>query len=203
MIIGYGTVWVIGRQQIDFVVSATSLLLLNDAPKSPSKNLYKGEIQTATDDEIPSSAIVYPKEKDQFGKVVAENIDLDAPLFCGDSSDILEKGAGISLAGVFPGQFGTVLIGGHNRPEFGKITRLAVNASFSIKTNYGTFVYKVIEHRIISFDNSDFVNNELAKMYERRVLLYTCWPIEAIGWANDRYIVVGEQIGGLKIDLTR
>jgi sortase A len=203
MIIGYGTVWVIGRKQIDFVVSATSLLLLNDAPRSLSKNLYKGEVQTTTNDGIPSSSITYPKDTDQFGEVVAENIDLRIPLFCGDSSDVLEKGAGMSLSGVYPGHLGTVLIGGHNRPEFGKITRLAADTSFSIKTNYGTFVYKVLEHRIIAHNDNDVVNNELAKIHERRIFLYTCWPLEAIGWANDRYIVVGEQIGGLKIDLTR
>ncbi|MDR0691284.1 MAG: class D sortase [Streptococcaceae bacterium] len=202
MIIGYGTVWIIGKQQIDFAVSATSLLLLNDAPKTAGKMLYKSEV-AKIDDEIPSSSITYPKEEDQFGEVVAEKQSLSIPLFYGDSVDILEKGAGMSSSGCFPGQFGTVLIGGHNRPEFGKIMKLANDEIFFIKTNYGTFLYKVLEFDIIKHDDNARIANELNKKNVRRVLLYTCYPLEAVGWANDRYIVIGEQIGGPKIDVTK
>jgi sortase A len=202
MIIGYGTVWIIGRQQIDFIVSTTSLLLLNDAPKVSGKKIYKSKVQT-TDDEVPSSSIAYPKENDQFGEVVAEQIGFSIPLLCGDSEDALAKGAGMSLSGCFPGQVGTALIGGHNRPEFGKITKLAESESFSIKTNYGTFLYKVLEHRIISQDANDVIAKELSIAKERRIILYTCYPLEAIGWANERYIVIGEQIGGPKINYAK
>jgi sortase A len=132
--------------------------------------------------------------------VVAEQIDFRIPLLCGDSEDTLAKGAGMSLSGCFPGQVGTVLIGGHNRPEFGKITRLAEGELFSIKINYGTFLYKVLEHRIIPQDANDIIAKELSIAKERHIILYTCYPLEAVGWANDRYIVVGEQIGGPKIN---
>jgi hypothetical protein len=67
MIIGYGTVWIIGRQQIDFVVSATSLLLLNDAPKVSGKKLYKSEVQ-ATDNEVPRPLLLIQRKMISLGK---------------------------------------------------------------------------------------------------------------------------------------
>jgi len=201
MIIGYGTIWIIGKQQIDFVVSSTSLLLLNDAPKTSGKKIYKSEVPS-TDDEVPSSSITYPKENDQFGEVIAEKQDLSIPLFCGDSEDNLSKGAGMSLNGCFPGQIGTVLIGFHNRPEGQKLENLLVDDTFSIKTNYGTILYKVLEYKVVQQDDNDFITKKLATN-ERNALLYTCYPFEAIGWADKRYIVIGQQINGPKISFAK
>ncbi|MDR0920961.1 MAG: class D sortase [Lactobacillales bacterium] len=202
MIVGYFIINTVGKPVIDFAKSTTSLLLLNDKPdfQKKSVNLYDGvDNQKSDDGKLLASQITYPKVGDRYGEVIIDKVDIKTPLFYGDSTDVLAQGAGMYANSKFPGEMGTTIIGGHNQPIFGNIYYLQVGDEFVIKTNYGEFTYRVIETKIIQSDDP-MVLEELGQTKEQRAFLYTCYPLDAIGWARDRAIVIGKQISGPTVD---
>lgn len=196
-----------GKPVINFVTSATSLLLLNDEPKFDSQtinlstkvNQSKSEIE---DGKLLASSIVYPERNMRYGEVIINQVDINLPLYYGDSSDILASGAGMYPNSKFPGEVGTSIIGGHNQPTFGKISYLNVGERFEIKTSYGAFTYEIITTQIIQV-NDPMVMAELAQNQEPHAFLYTCYPLDAIGFTPQRFVVIGKQIAGPVIDENR
>ena len=55
-----------------------------------------------------------------------------------------------------------------------------------IETTYGTFEYKVIGSKIIKETDVEEVPIQSEK---ELLMIYTCWPINNIGHATERYVV--------------
>ncbi|MBP1046159.1 class D sortase [Enterococcus sp. BWM-S5] len=181
-------------------------MLLDNQPnfKNESTDLFaKKEEPSINTDILPASSITYPAMNDLFGEVISEKVDLASPLFYGDNDDILAQGAGMFNGSKFPGEKGLCIIGGHNRPMFGRIYDLVIGDQFTINTHYGSFIYEVIENTIISAEDNQFLLDRMNQREEPQALLYTCFPLEAIGWAPERVIVVGRQISVPIIDETK
>ena len=200
MILGYVMIYAIGKPVINFVTSATSLLLLNNEPKFEQQSLKlptKSEISNkkVEDGRLLASSITYPEKGSRYGEVTIKQVDINLPLYYGDSSEILAIGAGMYPNSKFPGEKGTSIIGGHNQPTFGKISYLNVGEKFEIKTSYGEFTYEIISTQIIQATDA-MVLTELAQNKEPHVFLYTCYPLDAIGFTPQRFVVIGKQITG-------
>lgn len=204
MVLGYVMIYIVGKPVINFATSATSLLLLNDEPKFKQQSLdltAKSDVsnQKVADGKLLASSMTYPEKGSRYGDVIVNQVDINIPLYYGDSSDILALGAGMYGNSKFPGEKGTTIIGGHNRPIFGKISYLNVGEKFEIKTSYGEFTYEVTSTQIIQADDP-MVMTELAQNQESRAFLYTCYPLDAIGFSPQRFVVIGKQVTGPVID---
>jgi sortase A len=60
-----------------------------------------------------------------------------------------------------------------------------------IQTRYGTFRYRVTGSRIVNYDDRTVV---LAHAPGYHLVLTTCWPLWAMGFATQRYVIFADQV---------
>ncbi len=79
---------------------------------------------------------------------------------------------------------------GHNFKSFlANLPKVKVGDIISLKTTYGTFNYEVSKTKIVNEDDVD----EVPVQKDKEILmLYTCWPINNIGHASQRYVVYAD-----------
>lgn len=220
MLLGYLIIFIIGTPVINFATSAVDLILLNDAPSFDQKNtnLYEQANNESVDknkektsiskkstkediskESIASSKIVYPSSGDQFGEVMIDKVNINVPLYYGDSEDILRLGAGQYIGSMIPGDLGTTLIGAHNQPAFGRIYYLEPGDEVNIATHYGDYTYKVTESKIANYKDP-LINEKLGDRSKHSLILYTCYPLDAIGLTPERVFVFADFVSGPIID---
>ena len=191
--------YIIGRPVIHFTSSSLQLFLLSDVPKFEKyeQRLRELEKQTIITDEqtVYSSQIVYPRAGDRYGKIVADSVGLDAPLYYGDSVEILRHGAGQYIGSVYPGEVGTTLIAGHNAEEFGKLISFKKKELICIKASYGDYHYQIYKVAVLDKEAEE-INRLLAQKETSKLILYTCYPIDSIGLTDQRLFVFADLIHG-------
>ena len=152
---------------------------------------------------LPLSGIVYPQKGDRYGQITVEGTSVDAPLYYGDSTKQLNRGvatyADSSGAGI-PGQQKTVLLAGHNNTFFNGLQDVRQGALVHISTHYGEYVYRVTKMKVLDYQDEsayDFTRTD------ENLILYTCYPFDALGFTPQRYFVYGEYVSGPVLDPTR
>jgi sortase A len=135
----------------------------------------------------------YPKYGEIFGVIKMPSIDVLANVTEGDSLDILKTSAGHYEGSYFPGEGGTIILAAHNGEQyFKKIPNLVNGDKIYLETSYGTFIYKVYDEKIIGdkeFDKMPIQNTK------EILILYTCYPVDRIGFKDHRYVVYAELEG--------
>lgn len=149
------------------------------------------------------SGIVYPQKGDRYGQITVEGTSVDAPLYYGDSTKQLNLGAATyadsSGAGI-PGEQKTILLAGHNNTFFNGLQDVQQGALVHIATHYGEYVYRVTEMKVLDYQDAsayDFTRTD------ENLILYTCYPFDALGFTPQRYFVYGEYVSGPVLDPTR
>ena len=173
---------------VDFVFGAR----INEAVSMVSK------IATDTDNkqeikpiEINKNKITnYPEYGTQYATIEIPKIEVDLPVYYGDSLDILKKGVGHSSGSYFPGEGGSIVFMGHNaKKTFRRFSELEVGDTITVKATYGTYSYKIYDMKIIKETDLD----ALPLQKEKEILMvYTCYPFNNIGYATQRYVVYAE-----------
>ena len=134
----------------------------------------------------------YPHWGEQWGNIVIPSIDRDLPIFQGDSLDIIKNGPGHHGGSYFPGQGGSIIIAAHNSVrDFYYLPQVVVGDTITIRTNYGTYDYKVYKTDIINEKEGNKV--PVHDEYEE-VILYTCYPVGGIGYKSKRFVVYAKLV---------
>ncbi len=179
-------------------------LLATDVPLGESDgmytDLYSGELFREYTDTIPSSIITFPSSGSKYGEISIDGTSVNCPLFFGDDSKTLRRGAGQYLGSSFPGMGSTCIIGGHNNSFFGGLKDCTVGSLITVKTHYGIYTYKITETAIKT--HNDATAYDLSADYENLVL-YTCYPFNALGLTSKRFFVYGEYVSGPRILLDK
>lgn len=147
---------------------------------------------------VPGELI--PGHGERFGRIVIEKANVDAPLYYGDSERELLLGVG-SYTGpgaYIPGSGRTVLLGAHNNLFFGEIGNLMAGDKINITTTYGKYVYEVKAHKIAA--DTDTSAYDLTREDEN-LILYTCYPFDALGLTEERYFVYADYVSGPELDV--
>lgn len=204
LVIGYSLIYVIGKPVIQFVTSSIQLFLLTDTPnfettKQSFTAVDNKKIATNARNELPSSKIDYPVGRQLYGKVKIEKLQLNVPLYFGDTEEILREGAGQFMGSVYPGELGTSLIGGHNVDDFGKLGAAQVGDEITLQTTYGNYVYRINQIEVRDKKDKE-INDMIYQRNDRRVILYTCYPIDSLGLTNERLFAIGEFVSGPMIN---
>lgn len=204
LIIGYSLIYVVGKPVIQFVTSSIQLFLLTDTPNfEPTKQSFTAvdnkKIATNAKNELPSSKIDYPVGGQLYGKVKIEKLQLNVPLYFGDTEEILREGAGQFMGSVYPGELGTTLIGGHNVDDFGKLGAVQVGDEITLQTTYGNYVYRINQIEVRDKKDKE-INDMIYQRNDRRIILYTCYPIDSLGLTNERLFAIGEFVSGPMIN---
>lgn len=134
----------------------------------------------------------YPEYGTQYGTIEIEKIDVDLPIYFGDTLEVLKKGIGHSSGSYFPGEGGSIIYMGHNYKKMLKrLGELQIGNEIKITTSYGEYTYKVYDMQLIK-------ETELDKLPVQRdkeiLMLYTCYPFNNIGYATQRYVVYAELV---------
>ncbi len=76
---------------------------------------------------------------------------------------------------------------GHNFKTFlAKLPDAQKGDNIILETSYGTFEYEIYDTKIVN----EYKTEEVPVQKEKEILmLYTCWPINNIGHASERYVV--------------
>ena len=132
----------------------------------------------------------YPEYGTKYGTIEIEKIDVNLPIYFGDTLEILKNGIGHSSGSYFPGEGGSIIYMGHNyKNMLRRLGEVQKGNIIKITTTYGEYTYKVYDMQLIK-------ETELDKLPVQRdkeiLMLYTCYPFNNIGYTTQRYVVYAE-----------
>ncbi len=155
---------------------------------------------------IKASDIKFPKWGDHFGTITVDGTKIDAPLIFGSGSDtkLLKKGACVSFYCGIPGYGKLVMISAHNNTYFSDLQKSGkVGALVHIETNYGSYVYRVIDKKIAHRTDTsayDAYLNPPEGQEKEFLIIYTCQKENGISLSKYRCYVFCEYVSGPMID---
>ncbi len=134
----------------------------------------------------------YPEYGSKYATIFIPKIDVELPVYFGDTLDILKNGVGHSSGSYFPGEGGSIVDMGHNSKNmFRRFSELEIGDYITVKTTYGEYSYKIYDMKQI--DETDF--DAIPIQDQKEILMvYTCYPFNNIGYTKQRYVVYSELI---------
>ena len=142
-----------------------------------------------------SKLLNYPKYGRKFATLNIKSIDMNLPIYHGDSLKILRHGIGHYAGSYFPGENGTIILAGHNtNGMFNKLDKINKGDKVTIKATYATFEYEVYDMKVVKETN---LNAFKIQHDEERLIMYTCYPINRsiVGRKTKRYVVYAKKVG--------
>lgn len=135
----------------------------------------------------------YPEYGTQYATIEIPRIDVNLPVYFGDTLEILKKGVGHSSGSYFPGEGGSILYMGHNSKKvFRRFSELQIGDPIKVTTTYGEYNYKIYDMQLIEEKELDKVP---IQRNEEILMVYTCYPFNNIGYADHRYVVYAKLEG--------
>lgn len=135
----------------------------------------------------------YPEYGTQYATIEIPRIDVNLPVYFGDTLEILKKGVGHSSGSYFPGEGGSILYMGHNSKKvFRRFSELQIGDPIKVTTTYGEYNYKIYDMQLIEEKELDKVP---IQRDEEILMVYTCYPFNNIGYADHRYVVYAKLEG--------
>ncbi len=158
------------------------------AIKTENKEVVQN-IQTTLNKE-EKKIINYPEYGTQYATIEISKINVNLPVYYGDTLEILKKGVGHSSGSYFPGEGGSIIFMGHNSKNvFRRFSELKIGDEIKVTTTYGEYKYKIYDMQIVEEDES----YKLPIKNDKEVLMvYTCYPFNNIGYTKQRFVVYSE-----------
>ena len=134
----------------------------------------------------------YPQYGTKYATIKIDKIDIDLPVYFGDTLEILKYGVGHSSGSYFPGEGGSIVYMAHNNSKrFKRLAELKNGDIINVITDYGEFNYSVYDSAIIGKTEVDKIpiqnENEI-------LMLYTCYPFTSFGNAPSRFVIYAERV---------
>jgi LPXTG-site transpeptidase (sortase) family protein len=155
---------------------------------------------TVTEDEIEQITPVlengillnYPTYGTKYATLKIESAGIELPVYYGANYTILKSGIAHDDTSYFPGEGGSIIMAGHNFKSFlANLPSAQIGDKIELETTYGNFVYEIYDTKIIQ----ETAVEEVPLQKEKEILMiYTCWPINNIGHASQRYVVYAELV---------
>lgn len=177
----FGVKLFFGREIGDFFMLANKVTVAK----------YEKEESKATSiNEEKKVLINYPEYGTQYATIEIDSIDVNLPVYFGDTLEVLKKGVGHSSGSYFPGEGGSIIYMGHNSKKmFRRFSELKVGEEIKVTTSYGEYTYKIYDMKLINENELD----ELPIQKDKEILMvYTCYPFNNVGYATQRYVVYAE-----------
>ena len=153
-------------------------------------------VQGETQQTLNKQDITYPYPGDRYGEISIAGTTVSAPLYYGDDTATLNKGVGTfkdDVGAGIPGEGKTILLAGHNNTFFNGLQQVEVGDIVTIETHYGTYTYEVTEMEVKDYQDAtayDFSRTD------ENLIMYTCYPFDALGFTPDRYFVYAKYVSG-------
>lgn len=129
----------------------------------------------------------YPTYGSKYATLKMESIDVELPVYYGASYSILKSGIAHDDQSYFPGEGGSIILAGHNFKTFlANLPKAEIGDEIILETTYGNFKYEIYNTKIV---NETAVNEVPVQKEKEILMIYTCYPINNIGHASQRYVV--------------
>lgn len=153
---------------------------------SKEKNI--GQIEEIFEPKKPEPiVIVEPKKSENYATLKIQTANIELPIYYGKTKNLLKLGVGQDDEAYLPGEGGSVILMGHNFNKFlGRLPKAEIGDLIEITTNYGEFSYTIYDTQIIKETEVDKVP---IQKDEEILMIYTCWPINNVTHAYERYVV--------------
>ena len=165
--------------------------LVNKVSITTSAKAKPEQTTISTDEETEQTIIKnYPEYGTQYATIEIDKIDVNLPVYFGDTLEILKKGVGHSSGSYFPGEGGSIIYMGHNSKNmFRRFSELQIGNEIKVTTSYGEYAYKIYDMQLIKETEID----KLPIQRDKEILMiYTCYPFNNVGYATQRYVVYAE-----------
>jgi len=144
-------------------------------------------------DKLRKQLLRYPNSGEIWANIIIPDIGVEAPVYQGDSLDIIKYGVGHYPGSYFPGEGSSILLAAHNsRENFMYLPKLEIGAKVILDTLYGKYTYEVYDKKIIKDDDEDSLP---IRKNEEILMMYTCYPVNTIGHKDKRYVVYTRLVG--------
>ncbi|MBQ4530122.1 MAG: class D sortase [Lachnospiraceae bacterium] len=110
-----------------------------------------------------------------YGTISCSEKELYAPLYYGDTEEILQNGAGTYEGYGVPGQGTTILTGAHDATYYGALEQVEPGDVMQVDTYWGTYCYQVEEKKIAKVSDIEVY----ALQEGETLIMYTCYPFGA------------------------
>lgn len=155
---------------------------------------YTQEEKQPQEGELKKSEEVTPSIGSRYGTILCERIGLKAPLYYGDTKEILMQGAGQYTGSGLPGEGRPILAGAHDNSYFAPLQNIKKDDIIKVNTSYGAFQYRVTD---LTVKNASSITKKDMEHPNEELVLYTCWPFgQWAGEKTQRYFVAAEKIAG-------
>lgn len=135
---------------------------------------------------------VYPEYGSKYADLSIPTLNIEQPIYYGDSLDILKYGVGQYIASYFPGEGGSILYMGHNTSNMlRKLPEIQIGDKITVTTTYGTYTYSVTETKIIQDTDLDQVPIQREKEI---LMIYTCYPVTTVVYTPYRFVVYADLV---------
>lgn len=165
--------------------------LVNKVSIATTEKAEPVQTTISTDESTEKSTIKnYPEYGSQYATIEIDKIDVNLPVYYGDTLEILKKGVGHSSGSYFPGEGGSIIYMGHNSKKmFRRFSELQKGDEIKVTTSYGEYTYKIYDMQLIKETETD----KLPIQKDKEILMiYTCYPFNNVGYATQRYVVYAE-----------
>ena len=168
-------------QEIGDIFSLVNKVSITDTKKE------QGETKLSADKKILEN---YPEYGTKYATLEIDKINVNLPVYYGDTLDVLKKGVGHSSGSYFPGEGGSIVYMGHNSKKmFRRFSELQKGDIIKVTTTYGEYNYKIYDMQLIKETEID----KLPIQKDKEILMvYTCYPFNNVGYATQRYVVYAE-----------
>lgn len=165
--------------------------LVNKVSIATNEKAEHSQTTISIDEESKKTIIRnYPEYGTQYATIEIDKINVNLPVYYGDTLEILKKGVGHSSGSYFPGEGGSIIYMGHNSTKmFRRFSELQKGNEIKVKTSYGEYTYKIYDMQLIKETETD----KLPIQKDKEILMiYTCYPFNNVGYATQRYVVYAE-----------
>lgn len=201
-----GALYGIGSVLLDPYKEMASWFFTKSEENETNRDLYAQAIASAQESAdaqegtevqtISIHSITYPYPGDRYGEISVEGTTVSAPLYYGDDTATLNKGVGTFKDDIgvgIPGEGKTILLAGHNNTFFNGLQQVELGDIVTIETHYGTYTYEVTDMQVK--DHQDETAYDFSRTDEN-LIMYTCYPFDALGFTPDRYFVYAKYVSG-------
>ena len=175
------SIYLLFGQEIDDTISLINKVSIDIDNKKENEIIINEE----------NKIINYPEYGTKYADIEIPKIDVNLPVYFGDTLEVLKNGVGHSSGSYFPGEGGSIIYLGHNSKKiFRRFSELQIGNEINVKTSYGEFKYKIYDMQLIKETELD----KLPIQKDKEILMiYTCYPFNNIGYTTQRYVVYAER----------
>lgn len=170
------TVVKVGKEKFKLATDLLKIITVNEENVQTIAPVLEGDI-----------LLNYPTFGTKYASLKIDSIKVNLPVYYGANYTILKSGIAHDDRSYFPGEGGSVILAGHNFKTFlADLPKAVIGDKIVLETIYGTFEYEIYDTKIVK----ETAVEEVPVQKEKEILmLYTCWPINNIGHASQRYVV--------------